>query len=164
MRLIIALALGAIIGLSTSAAAQEPRVYLFWAQSCPYSQAARAFLLKKQEDDPKMKLVAFETEGSLFHSVLLAKLFEKIGLPGLTAVPSIVIGTSITIGFIDDATTGKEVMGNLATCRKNGCSDVVESVIEEMDGPEQAASLTRHEVVGRVSPRCSSTVQVRSAP
>ena len=164
MRLIMALTLGVVISLSTSAAAQEPRIYLFWAQSCPYSQAARAFLLKQQEHDPKMELVAFETEGSLFHSVLLARLFEKVGLPGFTAVPSIVVGTNITIGFIDGPTTGEAVMENLATCRKNGCREVIESLLEEINGPEQVASLARPEAIARLSPKCSPTVQVKSMP
>lgn len=164
MRMFQILALAAVVSLSTSAAAQEPRVYLFWARSCTYSQAAQTFLLKQQERDPSMKLVSFETEGSLFHSVLLARLFDKIGLSGFTAVPSVVVGTSITIGFIDDATTGKEVMDNLATCRKKGCRDVVEGLLEEIDGPEQAAFLARDEAISRLSPKCSSTVQVKSAP
>ena len=121
-----------------SASAAEPRVYLFWGASCPHSQAARSFLLKQRERDPNLQLLELETEGSLINAVLLSKLLAKIGLPELTVVPTVVVGSSITIGYIDDAITGQEIMDTIAACRKDGCRDVIEQLIDELDQPVQA--------------------------
>ena len=107
-----------------SASAAEPRVYLFWGASCPHSQAARSFLLKQRERDPNLQLLELETEGSLINAVLLSKLFAKIGLPELTVVPTVVVGSSITIGYIDDAITGQEIMDTIASCRKDGSNSL----------------------------------------
>jgi hypothetical protein len=59
------------------------------------------------------------------------KLYEKIGLPGPTTVPVTVIGTNITIGYTDDATTGGELLDTLATCRRDGCPDMIQRLLDE---------------------------------
>jgi hypothetical protein len=132
-----------LVGLSTAAGAQEPRVYLFWGVTCPHSQAARAFLLKQHALDPAMQLAELETESNIVHAIVLARLYQKIGLAGLSAVPTIVIGTNITIGYIDDDTTGRELIHSLAICRKEGCPDMIERLLLELNEPEQVRAFDR---------------------
>ena len=153
MRHLRAFVLIAMVALSASASAQEPRIYLFWGGSCPYSQGALSFLRQEREGDPNIELVELETEGTLVHAVLLAKLFQMIGLPDIAMIPTVVIGSSITVGYDDDATTGQEINGTLAACRKERCPDLIGRLSQELDQPDQASATAKAPV------KCSALPQ-----
>lgn len=131
--------LAALFAWPAIAAAEEPRVYLFWGASCPYSNAAHAFLKKQSEHAPGLQVVELETEGSALHRTLLGKLYRKIGLGGVTIVPTIVVGGTIHIGYIDDETTGEEIMESVAACRKERCADIMAPIIQQLHQPDEAA-------------------------
>ena len=59
------------------------------------------------------------------------KLYDMIGLPEFWVVPVAVIGHNVVIGYIDDETTGKEILNHVAECRKTGCPDAVHKLIDE---------------------------------
>ena len=108
----------------------EPRIYFFWSASCPYSKAARTFLAAAQAKNPALRIRDFEVDESVANTRLLGRLYEKIGLPEFWVVP-VVVGLHVVIGFIDDETTGAEVLSDIAECRKNRCKDAVRDLIEE---------------------------------
>jgi hypothetical protein len=54
-------------------------------------------------------------------------------------VPTIVIGTNIIVGYIDDATTGRDIMSAVAACRQTACKDVVKGLIDSQDHLEADA-------------------------
>jgi hypothetical protein len=110
---------------------KEPQLYFFWSASCPYSKAARAFLLGAKAKDSKLRIRDFEVDDSVANTLLLGRVYEKIGLPELWVVPVTVIGHHVVIGFIDDETTGAEILGDVKECRKTGCKDSVRDLIEE---------------------------------
>jgi hypothetical protein len=103
----------------------EPEVYLFWSARCPYSKAARTFLAAAQIKDPRLRIRDFEVDESISNTRLLGRLYEKIGLAEFMMVPLVVVG------FIDEETTGAEILSNVAECRKHGCKDAVHSLIEQ---------------------------------
>lgn len=109
----------------------EPQVYFFWAASCPYSKSARSFLRNAQSKDPQLRIRDFEVDQSLPNTLLLGRVYEKIGMSGFWVVPLIVVGHQVIIGYIDDDTTGHEILGNVAACRKAGCKDAVRDLIGE---------------------------------
>jgi hypothetical protein len=109
----------------------EPQIYFFWSASCPYSKAARTFLAAAQANDPALSIRDFEVDESVANTRLLGRLYEQIGLPEFWVVPVVVVGHHVVIGFIDDETTGAEVLSDIAECRKNGCKDAVRDLIEE---------------------------------
>ena len=49
------------------------------------------------------------------------------------------IGSNIIIGYIDDKTTGKEIVDEIAACRKAGCRDIMRDLLDQLDGFDQAA-------------------------
>jgi glutaredoxin len=114
-------------------AVPEPIVYFFWSASCPYSKAARAFLLAQQAKDAALAIREYEVDQSLPNSNLLGRLYDKVGLPGTRAVPTIVIGSHIIIGFIDDGSTGRDILDAVEDCRKTACKDAVQGLIEVQD-------------------------------
>jgi hypothetical protein len=55
-------------------------------------------------------------------------------------VPVFVIGHHVVIGYIDDETTGAEILSDVAECRKTGCTDAVRDLVEEEDRLDQVAA------------------------
>jgi hypothetical protein len=88
------------------------------------------FLAAAQAKDPTLRIRDFEADESVANTRLLGRLYEKIGLPEFWVVP-VVVGHHVVIGFIDDETTGAEVLSDIAECRNNRCKDAVRDLIEE---------------------------------
>jgi hypothetical protein len=108
----------------------EPNVYFFWSASCPYSNMARAFLLRAREKDLNLSIREFEVDQSLPNALLLGHLYDMIGLPDLWVVPVTMVGHHVVIGYIDDETTGQEILDQVAECRKTGCPDALRKLLE----------------------------------
>jgi hypothetical protein len=79
-------------------------------------------------------------DASVANTRLLGRLYEKIGLPNFVVVPVVVVGHHIVIGYIDDETTGAEILSDVSKCRKSGCKDAVRELIEG-DGLEQVVAM-----------------------
>src|SRR5262245_23962568 len=134
-RTLIALLFSLVLSAPASRAeSTEPQVYFIWSASCPYSNAARTFLVAQQAKDPRLRIRDFEVDESLANTRLLGRLYEKIGMPGFWAVPVVVVGHHVVICYIEDETTGAEILSDVAECRKTGCKDAVRDLIEE-EGP-----------------------------
>jgi hypothetical protein len=111
--------------------ASEPQVYFFWSAACPYSKAARTFLASAQAKDPSLRIRDFQVDESIANTRLLGRLYERIGAPGFWVVPVVVVGHHVVIGYIDDETTGAEILSDVGECRKTGCKDAVRDLIED---------------------------------
>lgn len=122
-----------LLAPALGAESTEPRVYFFWSASCPYSKAARTFLQAAQAKDPRLRIHDLQVDESVANTSVLGRLYEKIGMPELRLVPVVVIGHRVVIGYIDDETTGAEILNGVAECRKIGCKDAVRDLIEEED-------------------------------
>jgi hypothetical protein len=131
----------ALLAPAARAADTEPRIYFFWSASCPYSKAARSFLQASSAKDARLRITDFEVDGSVANMRLLGRLYERIGLSEFWVVPVVVIGHHVVIGYIDDASTGAEILGDVAECRKAGCTDTVRDLIESLDRYEAVAAL-----------------------
>ena len=117
-------------GPTAAAVDTEPHVYFFWTASDDHSLNAHAFLSKAQTNDAKIRVHMFEVEQSVFNAMLLAKVYERIGLPGLALVPLTITGKHVIIGYSDEATTGREILDRIAECRKVECPDAMRDLVE----------------------------------
>lgn len=153
-RLFIALIVWAVLAVSAARAqSTEPNVYFFWSASCSYSKMARAFLLNAQQKDANLIIREFEVDQSLPNTLLLGRLYEMIGLPEFWVVPVAVIGHHVVIGYIDDETTGREILDHVAECRKIGCSDAVRNLLEQPGRFDEASASGPVKRVGCVQDR-----------
>jgi hypothetical protein len=140
-RLLLALMMWAVFVVpATRAQGTEPTLYFFWSASCQYSKLAHAFLEKARQKDAKLTIREFEVDQSLPNTLLLGKLYDMIGLPEFWVVPVAVIGHNVVIGYIDDETTGKEILNHVAECRKTGCPEAVRKLLDEPSGRFDEAS------------------------
>ena len=121
----------------------EPVIYFFWSASCPYANAARTFLAAAQAKDPGLRIRDFEVDESVANTRLLGRLYEKIGLPEFAVVPVVVVGHHVVIGYIDDKTTGAEILSDVAECRKTECKDAVIEREGRLDEVVATAPMTR---------------------
>jgi glutaredoxin len=131
-----------LLGPAAGADKAQPIVYLFWSGSCPYSKAARTFLQAAQAKDSALNLRDFEVDRSVPNARLLGRLYDRIGLAETRVVPTIVIGHHVIVGYIDDATTGVEILSTLDGCRKTFCKDAVHELIETQDRLEAMTGIT----------------------
>jgi hypothetical protein len=107
-----------------------PAVYLFWSAGSSYSTSARAFLHRLQAAQPDLRLREFEVDASLANAALLGQVYARVGLSGVTAVPLIVIGHHLIVGYIDEEHTGRHIVETIAECRKAGCRDPMRALID----------------------------------
>ena len=119
-----------IAPLTLRAAAPELTIYLFWSASSSYSTSARAFLYGLKVEQPDLQLKEFEVDASLANAALLGQVYARAGLSGITAVPLIVIGQHLIVGYIDDEHSGRHVAEIIAECRKARCPDSMRSIID----------------------------------
>ncbi len=134
----LALATLASVPRPAHAADREPQVYFFWAESCAYSQRARSFLQRAQAQDARIRIKAFEIERHPENVELLGKVMVRIGIPDAALVPLVIVGSNVILGYIDDDTTGKEILSDIAKCRSAGCIDRMRDLLGEPREMEQA--------------------------
>ncbi len=128
--LLLMLALHPIAPRGLRATELGPPVYLFWSASSSYSTNARAFLHRLKSTVPDFRLREFEVDGSLPNAALLGQVYARVGLAGVTAVPLIVVGHHLIIGYIDDEHTGSDIVETIAECRKVACRDPLRAIID----------------------------------
>jgi hypothetical protein len=79
---------------------------------------------------PDFRFREFEVDASLPNAALLGRVYARVGLTGVTAVPLIVVGHHLIIGYIDDEHTGREIVETIAECRKVACRDPLRAIID----------------------------------
>jgi len=124
--------LAATLAGAVRATDAEPVVYIFWSARCPVSEGARAYLLKAQSADPTIQVRDFEVDHEPKNMRLLGRVYEGLGLPGFTFVPLIIVGPDVAVGYVDDDTTGQEILDRIAACRRERCPDIMREVIEPL--------------------------------
>ena len=112
-----ALLLGLLFSLPAAAAVD---VLLFWSSGCPHCTQALAFLDRVAAADPDVRLEKLEVSASRDNATRMVKTAERLGVEA-GSVPLIVVGGRAWVGYADDASTGREILAQIAICREQGC-------------------------------------------
>lgn len=102
------------------------KIYLLQEQECGGCDRAQEFLGKVAEKDTWMTVTPMDMKTSELAKSIYSKLLELFSVP-VMEFPVIVVGTHAVTGYIDDRTTGMEVLGRAQFCRWFGCDDIVEA-------------------------------------
>lgn len=103
-------------------------VYIFFSTSCPHCAKALGFLTRFAQREPRIHLVPFDLSGDARHASLFAELSQshKIDPP---AVPLIIVGEALYVGYGNDATSGAEIEGQVKSCFVNACADPTAALV-----------------------------------
>jgi glutaredoxin len=118
---------------------QAPRLHLFWGRGCPHCEEEKAFLETLKRKYPALEI----REHEVWYDVRNKELFQRVmkSISRQAGVPTTVVGKKLFIGF--NETTGRSIDEAVGSCLKQGCPDVIQSMIQSGEG--QA-----HEVSGKV--------------
>ncbi|MGI9407610.1 MAG: hypothetical protein ACR2O4_14655 [Hyphomicrobiaceae bacterium] len=106
-------------------------IYLLREQHCDGCDRAQAFLGMVAEKDEWITVTPMDMETSKLAKALYTKLLELFSVPALE-FPVTIVGTHAVTGYVDDRTTGIEILGHAQFCRWFDCDDMVEAL--ELNG------------------------------
>lgn len=114
--------------VSSSSHYNPVSIYLFWTSTCPHCVHAKAFLETIAANEPGVKLRRLELSTNKAHDRAFDALIKhfKIEPP---AVPLILIGDEVFVGFDTDETSGTELLSAIAACRQIRCPDVAREIV-----------------------------------
>jgi glutaredoxin len=115
-------------------------VYLFWTATCPHCAKARDYLLRLAAREPKIRLRPLELDGDPGHERAFIALSQRFRVQPL-AVPLILIGDKVFVGYGDEATTGLEIETEVKHCLATLCADVAGPIVAQAEretGPSRA--------------------------
>src|SRR3989344_6649591 len=110
--------------LAQDSAADPINIYFFWGEGCPHCEKEKPFLETLEEKYPEVKVHDFEVWRSAENRDLLIEAGKKLGTD-VSGVPFTVIGDKYTIGYYNDATTGREIENAVKYCLANECADLI---------------------------------------
>lgn len=127
----IAVLLLAGTGRAASQAPEHADIYVFYSRTCPHCERALAFLERVRAEEPRLRLHALEVEGRGAAPFRRAVEAFRIDRP---AVPMIVIGERVMIGYGDDRISGAAIRRHLRACLAQPCRDLIKPLLDEGGG------------------------------
>ena len=126
------------------AGAESATVYLLWREGCPHCERAIAWLQGREAGDPALRVSYMEVSRVRAHQALLADLVSHFALDRV-AVPMVIVGEHAFVGFLDEASTGRDIDAAIRACQAIGCRDVVAARIAALqsEGNDAAAGTPR---------------------
>lgn len=105
-------------------------VYLFWSETCPHCAKAKSFIERLSAEDPGVELVSVEVSKSPANELAFAKLCQRFTIDP-PAVPVVLIGEAVLVGYDDDTSTGTEIRDAISTCRQLTCANTGAVILSE---------------------------------
>jgi len=106
-------------------------IYFFWGNGCPHCAAEELFLEKLQQKYPEAKVYDFEVWYNVKNRDLLIQASQILNKQ-IGGVPFTVIGNNAVVGYLNDETTGAQIENYVLQCFKNGCDDLLASLINDI--------------------------------
>jgi glutaredoxin len=138
------------LAASQQAGVDQPRdgenavsVYLFWTATCPHCAKARDYLLRLAAREPRIRLQPLELDGDAGRERAFVTLSQRFGVQPL-AVPLILVGDKVFVGFGDDATTGLEIESEVKHCLATSCADLAGPIIAQSAAEQRVADSDLH--------------------
>jgi hypothetical protein len=113
-----------LAALALPAAAAQVDVYLFWRVGCPHCEREIAFLDGLSAANPDIRVHKLEVSRDRANAALMIETAERLGVEA-GSVPLTVIGSRAWVGYLDDASTGRELAAHIEQCRARGCPSAV---------------------------------------
>lgn len=113
-----------LAALALPAAAAGVDVYLFWRTGCPHCEREIAFVERLSAANPDIRIHKYEVSRDRANAALMIEAAGRLGVEA-GSVPLTVIGGRAWVGYLDDASTGREIAARIDECLAGGCPDGV---------------------------------------
>ena len=110
-----------LLALALPAAAAGVDVHFFWREGCPHCEREMAFLDRVAAQNPAVRVHKREV-GEGANAALMVRMAGRLGVE-VGSVPLTVIGDRAWVGYLDDATTGREIQARIDACLAQGCPE-----------------------------------------
>jgi glutaredoxin len=107
-------------------------IYLFWTGTCPHCTKAREYLTHLAGREAQVQLHSFELNGNATHESAFIALSQHFRVEPL-AVPLILVGEKVFVGYGDDATSGFEIEAEVERCLTTPCRDLARPIIAQVE-------------------------------
>lgn len=98
-------------------------IYLFYTDTCPHCLKAKRFLETLGVRDRSLAINTLEITRSRANEQAFEVVCRRFGIDP-PAVPVVLIGESVLVGYGDEATSGEEIRSAITRCRTRTCRDV----------------------------------------
>jgi thiol-disulfide isomerase/thioredoxin len=113
---------------SQSDSVNNVTVYFFWGEGCPHCEAQMPFMKSLEAKYPELKVVYLETWYNKTNAELFVSM-AKAYKASASGVPATFIGDKPpVIGYIDEASTGKEIENRIIECIDDGCINPIDKL------------------------------------
>lgn len=131
---------GVLLVLAAAGASAQPAVdvYAFVAEGCPHCEKALAFLEREAGQRVGLRVHALELTRNARNVEVLVAVARELAAND-SAVPFIVIGERVFVGYLDDRTTGAALRAQIDACLAHGCRDVVAPLLAAAAAPDAGA-------------------------
>jgi len=109
-------------------------VYVFWRVGCPHCENAMALLDRLEAQGEPFRQQRFEI-GSDARS---RELFQRVAIHfnvERPAVPLVVVGDRVFVGYLNDMATGSDYLGAIRDCAAKACIDRVQTLTHTSAAP-----------------------------
>lgn len=119
--------------------ARQVAIYFFWRTGCPHCEKERAFLSRLQAERPAVRVHEFNIWEEPAHRALLQRASDVLGADA-SAVPLTVIGGQVFSGYLDDASSGREIEWRVLECLAKDCPDPIAPLMAPLMTRDATAS------------------------
>lgn len=117
-----------LVFTSNVKAVGQTNIYFFYGQGCPHCAKEEIFLKGLVENDNSIKVNSFEVWSNDQNAALLGQVAGKIKL-NVSGVPVTVVGNKAVVGYLDDQTTGLQIINLVKDYQSGPVKDVVAEII-----------------------------------
>ncbi|MCK5060953.1 hypothetical protein KAR28_00215 [Candidatus Parcubacteria bacterium] len=117
-----------IINVNISQAGDDIDLYFFYGDGCPHCEKEEKFLERLKKEKDNINIHYFETWQNRDNAKLLASVGQELGI-NVAGVPILFISDQAIIGYYNDKITGKQIKDLIAQYERDGCSNIVGSII-----------------------------------
>lgn len=134
-------------------------VHVFHTATCPHCARALRFLEGLAAGDPRIVLDRIELADSAANAHAFELASHHLGIDP-PAVPLILVGDEVVLGYDDDATTGADLSRAIAACLARSCADRGGEIIRAATADAPALAPSREHMAGAGRPRLPETISL----
>lgn len=145
---IVLVGLFSFIPTTSTYAAEDLSIYLFWGNGCPHCAKEKEYLAEVLPDFPNVTLKTYQIYGDQANINLMQAASTKLNA-NASGVPFLIIGDQDFIGYAE-GTTDVAIKERLEYCTNNSCPDSIATIVssgEAVVEPESATEIIEDEKI-----------------